>query len=46
MNSKCEKCGGELIEGLMAGMHGMFFYPDGEINSVHVSHVTGAYSVL
>ena len=21
MNNKCEKCGGELIEGSMAGMH-------------------------
>ena len=25
MNSKCEKCGGELIEGSMTGMHGVFF---------------------
>ena len=23
MNSKCEKCGGELIEGSMTGMHGV-----------------------
>ena len=34
MNSKCEKCGGELIEGSMTGMHGVFFYPDGEINKL------------
>ena len=34
MNIKCEKCGGELIEGSMAGMHGVFFYPDGEINKL------------
>ena len=34
MNNKCEKCGGELIKGLMAGMHGVFFYPDGEINKL------------
>ncbi len=31
MNEKCEKCGGELIEGVLAAMHGMFFYPNGEI---------------
>ncbi len=34
MNYKCEKCGGELIEGSMAGMYGVFFYPDGEINKL------------
>ena len=34
MNNKCEKCSGELIEGSMAGMHGVFFYPDGEINKL------------
>ncbi len=32
MENKCIKCGGELIEGVMAGMHGVFFYPNGEIN--------------
>ena len=31
MENKCEKCGGELINGQMAGIHGMFFYPEGEI---------------
>lgn len=28
MNEKCEKCGGELIEGEMTSMYGIFFYPD------------------
>ncbi len=32
MGEKCNKCGGELIVGEMAGMHGFFFYPMGEIN--------------
>ena len=32
MEAKCENCGGELVEGQMAGMHGIFFYPEGEIN--------------
>ena len=32
MSNNCEKCGGELIEGVIASMHGMFFYPDGEIS--------------
>lgn len=27
MENKCENCGGELINGQMAGMHGMFFLP-------------------
>lgn len=31
MDGRCEKCGGDLIEGVMAGMHGVFFYPEGEI---------------
>ena len=34
MNNICEKCGGELIEGMIAAMHGMFFYPNGEINKL------------
>ncbi|MDO4863950.1 MAG: PF20097 family protein [Ruminococcus sp.] len=34
MNERCEKCGGELIEGVIASMHGMFFYPNGEINKL------------
>ena len=34
MEFKCENCGGELIKGQMAGMHGMFFYPEGEINKL------------
>ena len=34
MENKCEKCGGELINGQMAGMHGMFFYPEGEIKKL------------
>ena len=34
MEIKCENCGGELIKGQMAGMHGMFFYPEGEINKL------------
>lgn len=34
MDNKCEKCGGELIEGQVAGMHGMFFYPKGEISKL------------
>lgn len=31
MDGKCEKCGGELICGELASMHGIFFYPEGEI---------------
>lgn len=34
MIEKCEICGGELIKGQMAGMHGVFFYPEGEINKL------------
>ena len=34
MENKCENCGGELISGQMAGMHGMFFYPEGEIKKL------------
>ncbi len=34
MENKCEECGGELINGQMAGMHGMFFYPEGEIKKL------------
>ncbi len=34
MGNKCEKCGGELIEGKMAGMHGIQFYPEGEFEKV------------
>ena len=34
MENKCENCGGELINGQMAGMHGMFFYPEGEIKKL------------
>ena len=34
MEIKCENCGGELIKGQMAGMNGMFFYPEGEINKL------------
>lgn len=30
MEGKCEKCGGTLIEGSLMGMHGLFFYPEGQ----------------
>lgn len=32
METKCQFCGGELIKGQIAGMYGVFFYPEGEIN--------------
>ena len=34
MSDKCEKCGGELIEGELASMHGIYFYPRGEISKI------------
>lgn len=34
MNNKCEKCGGELIEGTLAGMYVASFYPKGEEKKV------------
>lgn len=30
MNEKCIMCGGELIEGRIAAMYGLCFYPEGE----------------
>ena len=30
MDHKCEKCGGELIEGSLAGRYVVSFYPKGE----------------
>lgn len=30
MGKKCVECGGELIEGKLAGMHAVCFYPNGE----------------
>ena len=30
MNEKCYKCGGELIEGTLAGRYVASFYPKGE----------------
>ncbi|MBE5873068.1 MAG: hypothetical protein E7287_01535 [Lachnospiraceae bacterium] len=34
MEERCEKCGGELIEGKMAGMNGIAFYPKGELGKM------------
>jgi len=31
MERRCEKCGGALIEGTIAGMSGLCFYPEDEI---------------
>ncbi len=31
MKNVCINCGGELINGVMAGRYGLSFYPDGEI---------------
>ena len=30
MDNKCEKCGGELVEGKLGGMYLTCFYPKGE----------------
>ncbi len=30
MDNKCVECGGELIEGILAGMYVAYFYPKGE----------------
>ena len=30
MENRCEKCDGELLEGVLAGLHGLSFYPKGE----------------
>ena len=34
MDERCEACGGELMEGKLAGMHGMQFYPAGEFEKL------------
>lgn len=30
MDKKCVECGGELLEGKLAGMYALCFYPNGE----------------
>lgn len=30
MNEKCSICGGEMLEGKIMAMSGVFFYPEGE----------------
>lgn len=43
MENRCEKCDGELLEGVLAGLHGLSFYPKGEkdklVNPKHSSVV-------
>ncbi len=34
MENKCVNCGGELIAGMVAGAHGLCFYPDGELKKL------------
>ena len=34
MDNKCEKCGGELVEGKLGGMYLTCFYPKGEEKKV------------
>ena len=34
MDKKCVECGGELIEGKLAGMHASCFYPNGEFKKM------------
>jgi len=34
MEERCEACGGELMEGKLAGMHAAQFYPVGEFEKL------------
>lgn len=40
MVDKCEICGGDLIKGQLAGMHGICFYPAGELKKLKPKYST------
>jgi hypothetical protein len=38
MEKKCQQCGGELMEGSLAGMHVASFYPKGQEQKIFSKH--------